>query len=303
MTAVQPWPIRFQIGARTLFSVRRRLLRVPLTLDDVLRGQSPPLPAMTADADGWLVTSLPEPLIDAVADGRGPAFVRQRYTRYHTDLTTGHDPWFAGMSGNARSALKRKARKLAQANGGAIDIRSYRTPDELAAFHALARQVAATTYQERLLDAGLPDTPAFVTAMLARAARGQARGWLLFLDARPVAYLYCPLTDGCVRYDFVGHDPAVADLSPGAVLHWHAMRDLFADPDARLFDFTEGEGQHKRQFASGGTRCVDILLLRPTPANRLTLSALAMFDGMIERAKRARRWPMVNPLIDRVRRG
>ena len=41
MTSAQSWPLKFQIGARTLFSIRRRLVRVPLELRDVLSGDAP----------------------------------------------------------------------------------------------------------------------------------------------------------------------------------------------------------------------------------------------------------------------
>jgi hypothetical protein len=302
VTAAVPWPVKFQVGARTLFTIPRRLVRVPLELRDVLAGTVPVLPPLPAGADGWSVTSLPEAQAAALPTA-GIAFVRQRYTRYHTDLTTGFDAWFAGLSGNARSNLKRRTKKLAEANGGTIDLRSYRTPDELTTFHALARQVAARTYQEKLLGAGLPETSAFVATMRAKAAAGEAFGWLLFVADQPIAYLYCPMEGGDVRYDYVGHDPAWGDGSPGGVLHLHAFRDLFADPAARRFDFTEGEGQHKRQFSSGGTPCVDVLLLRATVTNRATVAAVQAFDGAVAAAKRARAWPVVGKAIDRIRRG
>ncbi|MFD1036549.1 GNAT family N-acetyltransferase [Sphingomonas hankookensis] len=303
MTVAERWPLKFQIGARTLFSVRRRLVRVPLELRDVLSGQAPTLPPLPKGADGWSVTSLPEPLVDAMLSTTPIAFVRQRYTRYHTDLTTGFDAWFAGLSGNARSGLKRKTKKLAEANDGTLDVRIYRSPAEMAEFHGMARRVAARTYQEKLLGAGLPDTMAFRAAMQGKGAAGEAFGWLLFVGGTPIAYLYCPMTDGDVRYDYVGHDPAWSEWSPGSVLHMEAFRTLFAEPAAQRFDFTEGEGQHKRQFATGGTPCADLLLLRGTLGNRATVGALRAFDGGVARVKQARDWPVVGPLVARVRRG
>src|SRR3546814_180484 len=63
------------------------------------------------------------------------AFVRQRYTRYFADLGGGFDAWLGGMSANTSSGLKRKAKKLAKHSGGTLDVRAYRTPDELAVFH------------------------------------------------------------------------------------------------------------------------------------------------------------------------
>ncbi len=304
MTVVaQPWPLKFQIGARTLFSIRRRLVRVPLELRDVLSGVAPVLPPLPPGADGWSVTSLPEPLLDRVRPDSGFAFVRQRYTRYHTDLTIGFDAWFAGLSGNARSGLKRKAKKLAEANEGTLDVRTYRTAQELAEFHGIARRVAERTYQEKLLGAGIPQDIAFRAAMQGKGARGEAFGWLLFVGGTPIAYLYCPMTAGDVRYDYVGHDPAWSEWSPGSVLHMEAFRTLFAEGAALRFDFTEGEGQHKRQFATVGTPCADLLLLRGTPGNRATVKALRAFDAMVERVKQARDWPVVGPLVARVRRG
>lgn len=303
MTSAQPWPLKFQIGARTLFSIRRRLVRVPLELRDVLSGEAPSLPPLPKGADGWSVTSLPEPLLDRVRQDSGITFIRQRYTRYHTDLTIGFDAWFAGLSGNARSGLKRKAKKLAEANEGTLDVRTYRTAQELAEFHAIARGVAERTYQEKLLGAGLPGDIAFRAAMQGKGARGEAYGWLLFVGGTPIAYLYCPMTAGDVRYDYVGHDPAWSEWSPGSVLHMEAFRTLFEEPAAQRFDFTEGEGQHKRQFATGGTACADLLLLRGSVGNRATVKALRAFDQGVERVKRARDWPVVGPLVARVRRG
>jgi CelD/BcsL family acetyltransferase involved in cellulose biosynthesis len=303
MTQVQPWPIKFQIGARTLWSVRRRLVRVPMELRDVLAGEVPVLPPLPKGAEGWSVTSLPEQLMPAVAAAAGIVFVRQRYTRYHTDLTIGFDTWLAGLSGNARSSLKRKRKKLAEVGEGALEVRCYRTAQELAEFHGLARRVAERTYQEKLLGAGLPSDVPFRAVMQGKGARGEAFGWLLFVGGSPIAYLYCPMSGGDVRYDYVGHDPGWGEWSPGSILHLEAFRTLFAEPTALRFDFTEGEGQHKRQFATGGTACVDLLLLRDSRGNRATVRALRAFDGMVERVKRARDWPVVGRLVARVRRG
>lgn len=296
MTAVSV-PLRFRVGARTLASVPRRLVRGALSLDDVLAGGAPVLPPL-GDADGYLVTSLPEALAQTVARNGLIGGVRQRYVRYHTDLTIGADAWLAGLSSGARATIKRKRKRLVEASGGALDIRRYRMPDEIAAFHPLARAVSETTYQERLLGAGLPDG---MTELIALGSADRLRAWLMFVEERPVAYLCCSAQGTALRYDHVGHDPGFAHLSPGSVLMVEALRDLFADRFA-AFDFTEGEGQHKRQFATGGTACVDLLLLRPTLVNRAVLGALTGFDRLVDAAKRAADGPRFKAITRRVRR-
>jgi CelD/BcsL family acetyltransferase involved in cellulose biosynthesis len=110
----------------------------------------------------------------------------------------------------------------------------------------------------------------------------------LFVGERAVAYLYCPVVRGDVVYEYVGHDAAYDALSPGTVLMAQALRDLCEAGGYRRFDFTEGEGQLKRQFAGGATQCVDLLALRATLANRLALRALAGWDAAVALAKRMR---------------
>jgi CelD/BcsL family acetyltransferase involved in cellulose biosynthesis len=290
-------PLKFQLGARTLAAIPRRLVRVPLSLADVLASRVPVLPPPAVGTDGYLVTSLPADRLGDVAAAGLLAHVRQRYTRYFVDLGAGEAAWLAALSANTRSGLKRKAKKLAAVPGYAI--RRYREPDEIAAFHPLARAVSATTYQERLLDAGLPSDPA---ALLRLAAADCLRAWLLEADGRPIAYLCCSAEGETLRYDHVGHDPAYSALSPGTVLQVEAMRDLFDEGRFARFDFTEGEGQHKRQLATDGVACLDLLLLRRTLANRAALAALGGFDASMAWAKRAASHPRIAAVARRVRR-
>jgi CelD/BcsL family acetyltransferase involved in cellulose biosynthesis len=294
VSAAQAVALRFMVGARTLASVRRRLARVPLTLAEARAGDRPALPPLPAEAEGYLVTSLPEAQCKALLGGGMLGFVRQRYTRFYVDLSLGFDAWFAGLSANTRQGLKRKAKRL----GG--EVRCYRTPAEMADFHPLARALSARTYQERLLGAGLPED---LEALQRLAEADAVRAWLLLLEGRPVAYLCCPAVRDTLVYAHVGHDPDVAALSPGAVLQLAALRDLFAEGHFAWFDFTEGEGRHKRQMASGGVACVDLLLLRPTLANRMLIAALAGFDGGVALAKCAVRRMGAEGIGRRLRRG
>ena len=296
-------PLRFQLGARTLASIPRRLVRVPLSLDGALAGRVPALPPLDPRAHGYAVTSLPADRHHGMTPPVGMiGFVRQRYTRYHADLSGGAEGYAGRLSANTRQGMRRKAKKLAQVSGGALDVRRYRTPDELAAFHAVARGISVRTYQERLLGGGLPDDDAFLRRMVALAAADQVRAWLLFVAGQPAAYLYCAAEGESLRYDHVGHDPAFGDLSPGGVLQAEALRDLAEEGRFRRFDFTEGEGQHKRQFATGGVACLDLLLLRATLGNRLATLAVGGFDRGAAAAKRVvERWEL-QELAKRVRR-
>jgi CelD/BcsL family acetyltransferase involved in cellulose biosynthesis len=275
------------VGARTVFRLRRRLVRIPLPLREVLSGRLPDLPPLPADADGFLINSLPAGLL-ALIDDREPglrAVVRQRYRRAYATLDGGFDRYLAGFSAKSRSTLRRKVRRFAERSGGRLDLRCYAAAGELDAFYREARAVSAKTYQERLLDAGLPRGEGALAAMRSLAERNLMRGWVLFLDGQPVSYLYAPAEGDTLIYSHLGYDPAFADLSPGTVLQFEAMRQLTGEGRFALFDFTEGEGQHKLLFATGTAECVDLLLLRPTLANALAGRTLNAFDAAVSSAK------------------
>jgi CelD/BcsL family acetyltransferase involved in cellulose biosynthesis len=305
VAAAPAMPLKFEIGARTLMHVSRRLARVPLGLDDVLDGSLPALPPLDRSAHGYSITSLPEDRVPAMVHASGGMlpFVRQRYMRHYIDLAIGFDGWMAHLSSNARQGIKRKARKIAQASDGELDVRRFRTPDEVEAFHDIGRRISLRTYQERLMGSGLPDSAEFLRAMLEQAAADRLRAWLLYIDGEPAAYLYCPIERSTVIYAYVGHDPAFNDLSPGAVLQFEAMQDLFAEAGLRRFDFTEGEGQHKRQFATNGVACVDLLLLRPSLSNRVTTAALGGFNRGVALGKRTVAALGLEKFAKKVRRG
>lgn len=285
MTAAISLPLR--IGARTLWRIDRRLVPVSISLDDGLRGAPPVLPSLPCEADGYLVRALPAALLGLLTAARPDlrAFVRQRYQRSYASLEGGFDAYLATFSGKSRSTLKRKLRKMAEYSGGTLDIRACRAPEDVDAFHRDARAVSTKSYQERLLAAGLPDGKESKTEMRDRAARDAMRGWLLFLDGAPISYLYAPAEGDTLIYAHLGYDPAFSEFSPGTVLQLEAMRDLMEEGRFRLFDFTEGDGQHKRQFGTGALECVDLLLLRPTLPNLLIGHALRAFDGVVALAK------------------
>ncbi len=117
------------------------------------------------------------------------------------------------------------------------------------------------------------------------AAANNVRAWLLFVEGKPVSYLYAPADGDTLIYAYLGYDPEFAKFFPGAVLQTEAMRQVIEEGRFR-FDFTEGDGQHKRQFATGSVDCVDLLLLRKTVGNRVLLAGLRGFDGAMSLAKR-----------------
>ncbi|MFM8679340.1 MAG: GNAT family N-acetyltransferase [Alphaproteobacteria bacterium] len=180
------------------------------------------------------------------------------------------DPGAAARDGRRRgTGLCGRDARVPALRGGAARARDRRRQDPLRAAPPAAPSRRARHWPRRVGGA---------------ARRGDARGYLLFLGTRPVAYMLCPVDDGILRNAHVGFDPDAAALSPGAVLQWLVLAALLEEGRHRLFDFTPGDGQHKRLFATRSVACADAMLLRPSPRVLAVIAAqrgcdLASFGG------------------------
>ncbi len=282
MSEALPVPFRCEVGGVALWTPRLRLLRheadpdaPPLDRAAIVARLRAMRDEAPAGCSGAMLAAQPcDDALPALArEGGALLCAPRRQPRHLVELGIGRAAYEARLGGATRAAIARKLRKFAAADGGAIDWRAYATPAQMAEFHRLARAISGLSWQERRLDAGLPGGEAFIEGLRARARRGAVRGFLLFLRAEPVAYMLCPVDGGIVRNAHVGFDPRAAALSPGAVLQWKVLEALMQEGVHRIFDFTPGDGQHKRLFATRSVACADVALLRPSPSVLLVLAA------------------------------
>ena len=198
-------------------------------------------------------------------------YVERSFDRRFIDLSSDFESYMSQFSGKTRSGIKRKVRKFKDVSNGEIEWLIYRSAAEMDRFHALASEISKLTYQEKLFDAGIPTDAAFLEGMRALADTGSVRGFILFLDGKPISYLYLPVDNGRVIYAYLGFDPAFSKHSPGTVLQLLALEFLYSENTYRFFDFTEGDGAHKKLFSTNQRHCGNVFYLKPTIKNRLIL--------------------------------
>lgn len=281
-------PIRFVVGARQLFAVPRQLATVSHSLTDLIAGAACSLPPLADGTDGYRVLSAPAVAARRMIAER-PGMIAggwRHYRRHYIAMDGGFDRYMAGFSGKTRATLRRKLRKFAEADGGALDLREYRGAAGFDEFLAAALPLSRTTYQGRLLDAGLPECPDRQAALRSAAGEDRLRAFVLHFHGQPASYLCLPVEGDTLVYAWLGYRPDLAHLSPGTVLQLAALERLFAEARFGLFDFTEGEGAHKALFGTASVEAASFFLLRGKAANRMLLGALEAFDGSIAAARR-----------------
>jgi CelD/BcsL family acetyltransferase involved in cellulose biosynthesis len=254
------------LGDKILFqrSIRLQVREVMLS-DEVqpIAEPRPPSDPRAAGSWGFYVHSLPVAIEQPVLCRRDGylCYVPSQFQRYYIDLKLTFEEYRRKFSGKTRSTINRKLKRYAEHCGGRIPWKVYRTPEELQEFFGLARLVSAKSYQEKLLDAGLPDSSEFKRDVLAMAAEDSVRGYVLFDGATPVSYLFCPIRGGVLLYQYLGYDPSHTNWSVGTVLQWVALESIFAERRFRLFDFTEGQSEHKRLFGTHSARCANVMFV------------------------------------------
>jgi hypothetical protein len=203
-------------------------------------------------------------------------YTPRQYRRFFIDMSMPFSSYLDKFSSKSRSTVQRKLRKFAQASGGKLEFVEFSQESDILHFHQLARRVSRVTYQETLLHSGMPDGEAFRQTLVDMSRQDRVRGYILFYNSQPTAYMYCPIIDGIVQYEHVGFDPQQGALSPGTVLFFLAIQRLFEERKFIAFDFTEGEGEHKSFFSNCHVDCADIYYLRHSACAHATVLSHAL---------------------------
>jgi hypothetical protein len=276
--------LRFLVGEIPLFALELPLLvqethftrqLVESGTGDACAGELP------ASVRGFLIRSRPvtERLPRVSISCGFIRYVPAQYERYFIDLRGTFAEYLGKFSSKSRWTLQRKVRRLATLSDGRVDWRVYRTPDEMREFYPLARKVSEVSYQERLLHAGLPEDEEFRAEIFEHAKLGRTRGYLLFHQGKPIAYLLCVVEGSDILlYRYLGYNPHYQRWSPGMVLQYLVLEKLFAEREMRMFDFTEGEGPQKKFLSTGSVRCADIYRLPCRPVNLLIVVLHSILD-------------------------
>jgi len=274
-------PFKYQISDWTILSVPLSLQVRSVALGDETPQHGTPAPPVTElmeGSQGFLIRNLPvSAALPSLSRARDYlCYVPLQFEHCYIDLSLSFEKYQKKFSSKTRSTINRKIKKYAEHCGGNIVWKTYKRPDEMREFFRLARMVSKLTYQERLLDAGIPESEEFIRRAESLAAAQCVRAYILFDRERPVSYLYCPARDGVLIYAYLGYDPDYMKMSVGTVLQWLALEQLFNEAHFRYFDFTEGESDHKRLFATHQRRCANVFMVKSNLRNWLLICSHLM---------------------------
>ena len=191
-------------------------------------------------------------------------YVKSIVPLYFVQVKGGFDEYLQrNFRKKARYNLKRSVKLFGKSAGGNIDFRIYEKTSELDEFHNFAYEISRKTFQHKLLKVGLPDTKAFREELYRQAEQGRFFGYILLRDGEKIAFAYCVRHGIRMNYNIIGYDPRFSKESPGNVLLFLILKDLFSRPEIELFDFGVGEAQYKSIFSTNFSMVADVYYFHP----------------------------------------
>lgn len=268
--------LKFMLGELLLGSWRPQLLVAdPMRFGLAEWPDAPSLmrAALPAGADGFLCRKVDasrfEPGIGVYGDFI--RYVRYRDVLHYVEIAGSFDDYLKRFSAKSRQNLTRSVRRFLERDPQRNGCEIYTAAADMQYFQREAAAISQQTYQTRLLDAGLPADAEFLQGMLAAAERGEARGYLLRDGDRAIAFAWCRSHGDNLVYDIIGYLPDSASLSPGNVLLYLILQDVFSNGHYAILDFGPGEAQYKSMFATHRQEFQDVYLLRDSLQHRLLL--------------------------------
>jgi CelD/BcsL family acetyltransferase involved in cellulose biosynthesis len=192
-----------------------------------------------------------------------------------------------------RYNVRRAIKKLEQTEGS-VELVCFRSAAQVNDLIREATAVKLRSWQKRSfpeIGGRLPNYPQKLEDM---ARRGFLRSYVLRCGNTPCAFVIGYQGHGVYHYWEVGYDERFSIHSPGTVLLYLLLEDLFSTDRPRTFDFGRGDEAYKQRFATRITPVASWLLLRPTLANalrvkthRLVKSSAARLSLALQTVRRA----------------
>jgi hypothetical protein len=270
--------LKFLLGELVLGSWRPHLLVAdPLEFGVVGWPDAPEImqAALPADVDGFLCRKVD---VQRFAPGIGRYGDFICYVQYHdvlhyVEIAGSFEDYLKRFSPKPRGNLARSVRHFLARDPQRNSCEIYTTPEEMARFQQEAAAISQETYQTRLLGSGFRSDAESLRGMVAAAERGDARGYLLRDGERAIAFAWCRRKGSSLVYDTIGYLPEFAKLSPGSVLLYLILEDLFSTHRYGILDFGPGEAQYKSMFGTGRYEFEDVYLFRRKLRHRALVSA------------------------------
>ena len=198
------------------------------------------------------------------------------------------EAFLEGKQKRTRNTLKRRVKKLREHGAGSLECVRVETEDQVDAFYESAFAVAEKSWQHKSLGRCLEETSLYRNNLRSLARLGALRAYLLKCGGIPCAFVIGYQPEDILQFEQTAYSSDFARLSPGTVLYYMMLEDLYRYRPPRLVNHGIGVTPHKRLFSNRESLDTSAYLFRPTIRNLILCTCLGLFYSLVGFAKRLR---------------
>jgi CelD/BcsL family acetyltransferase involved in cellulose biosynthesis len=191
-----------------------------------------------------------------------------------------------GKHKRTRNTLKRRVRKLKEHGGGSLQCQRVDTEDQVDAFYESALSVAERSWQFHNLGRALEETALYRESLHGLARLGCLRAYLLKSNDLPCAFVIGCQYQNVLQFEQTAYAADFAAFSPGTVLYYLMLEDLYTHRPPSLVNHGVGVTPHKRLFTNQTSTDATVYLFRRTLRNRVRALSHGLFSSGVRLAKR-----------------
>jgi hypothetical protein len=197
-----------------------------------------------------------------------------------------------------RNTLKRRVRKLREHGGGRLDCLRIESESEIESFYESALSVAHESWQFHSLDRCLEETALYRESLRNLARLGYLRAYLLRCDGKPCAFVIGYQHEDVLQLQQTAYAREFAQFSPGTVLYYLLLEDLYVHRRPSLVNHGVGVTAHKRLFTNRVAYDTSVYLFRPNLRNRLRCAGYDALSASLNLVKRLLGEPTAVPQVE-----
>lgn len=223
------------------------------------------------------------------------AAIAGRFREYRPQGTMEHhqirfppslDAYWENVSPKTRRNLQRKVRKLGKDTKRKVRLVRFDGTSDLDTYVGDCSSISKRSYQFHLLGQGVQDEAEFLERSRAAAKHGWLRGYVLYLDDEPVAFMHGYQYRGVYLYIETAYDQELRKHSPGTVLHVMVLEDMYEKDTPEIFEFGV-HGDQKAAFGNHTYMAGQVFLIRPSIYPMAATGVYRLSDAATETAKKA----------------
>ena len=195
----------------------------------------------------------------------------------YLELEESLEAFLAKKQKRTRNTLKRRVKKLTEKGGGSLECVRVENEDQVDEFYRDAFAISEKSWQFQHLGRRIEETALHLENLQCMARIGCLRAYLLKCGGRPAAFVIGYQYEDVIQFEQTAYTPELSSFSPGTVLYYLMMQDLYQYRRPSFVNHGVGVTPHKRLFCNRTSIDTQVFLFRRALRNRFRCSIHGLF--------------------------